>query len=258
MSTELAKTRDEQLAAMRNLGGASEVGSLTLPLLKLEHTTIKGEANPDKGLFTLSKKDAMGNWAKEVLGEKIVIHFLVQRFTLSFVDNDISYSSPEFDNANEIVRLWKSTGQGDGRKSELFGEDTPAELAKKFLITKNNRTYSQLKLLVVLYGELEYNKDGNQIIELVKWSTNVSGTVGYRKFSRKTTPFAVLTEVTREEALSGSNKYYQPKFVVLSEMPDFNEVIKKQNNLLADLKVGVEGTGNVAETLGLASGEDGE
>ena len=62
MANELAKTREEQLAAMRQLGGTSEVGGLNLPLLKLEHKVIQGEANPDAGLFTLSRKDAMGNW----------------------------------------------------------------------------------------------------------------------------------------------------------------------------------------------------
>lgn len=247
--TALAKTREEQLLAMRNLGGTPENSNLILPSLKLEHTlSPDGEPNPDKGNFTLSRRDALGNWKKEVLGEEIVMHFLLQRYNLSFRDNDIHYSSPEFDNPNEIVRLWKSTGQGDDRKSELYDENTPGELSKKFLITKNNRTYSQLKLLVVLYGELEHSDK----IEMVKWSTNVSATVGYRKFARKTTPFAVLTRVTREEALSGTNKYYQPKFNVLQEMPDFEEVIKKQNNLIASIKLGVEGAGNVAETLGLS------
>ena len=247
-SNALAKTREEQLLAMRQRGGTTESSALTLPLLKLEHTTINGDPNPDKGMFTLARKDGLGNWHKEILGEKIVIHFLLQRYVLSLRDGDNSYNSPEFDNPNEMVHLWKSTGAGDDRKSELFAEDTPAELAKKFLITKNGKTQSQLKLLVVLYGELEHNGK----IEMVKWSTNVSGTVGFRKFSRKTTPFAVLCEVTRDEATSGTNKYYQPKFVVLHEMPDFGEVLKKQEHLIASIKVGVEGAGNVADTLGIA------
>jgi hypothetical protein len=249
----LQKTRDEQLAAMRGLGGTTESSSLRLPLLKLEHTvSAGGEANPDKGKFTLAVKDGLGNWKKSVLGEEIIIHFLLQRYVLSLIDNDTSYSSPEFDNPNEIVRLWRSIGQGDSRKTDLYAEDIPGELSKKFLVTKNNRTASSLKLLVVLYGELEH--DGK--IELVKWSTNVSGTVGYRKYSRKTTPFAVLTKVGREEALSGSNKYYQPKFTVVQEMPDFEEVIKKQESLITSLKVGIEGAGNVAETLGIATDEE--
>lgn len=253
MGKELAKTREEQLLAMRQLGGTPESSSLVLPLLKLEHTlNVEGEPNPDKGNFTLARKDGLGNWKKEVLGEEIRIHLLIQRYVLSMRDGDISYSSPEFDNPNDIVKLWKSVGQGDDRKSELFDENTPGELSKKFLITKNNRTFSQLKLLVVLYGEMEVGDK----IEMVKWSTNVSGTVGYRKYARKTTPFAVLTKITREEATSGTNKYYQPKFTVIEEMPDFEEVIKQQNNLLASIKLGVEGAGNVADTLGIAEGEE--
>ena len=120
---KLAKTRDEQLMAMRNLGGTiNESGVLNLPLLRLEHTVIGGEANPDKGNFTISVKDGLGNWKKEVLGVEIIIHFLLQRYVLSFTDNDINYSSPEFDTPNEVVKLWKSTGQGDNRKSALAEE----------------------------------------------------------------------------------------------------------------------------------------
>lgn len=245
----LAKTREEQLSAMRAKGGTSESSTLTLPLLKLEHTTgADGESNPDKGMFTLARKDGMGDWKKQVLGETITIHFLLQRYVLSFRDGDVVYSSPEFDNANDVVQLWKSTGQGDARKSDLHGEGTPADLAKGFMVTKNNRTQSQLKLLVVLYGELEHSGK----IEMVKWSTNVSGTVGWRKFSRKVTPFAVLASVIRNEAMSGSNKYYQPVFTVISEMPDFEEVLKKQSHLVESIKVGVDGAGNVADTLGIA------
>jgi hypothetical protein len=245
----LAKTREEQLLAMRAKGGGTESGHLVLPLLKLEHTTGgDGEANPDKGNFTLARKDGLGNWTKEVLGIEIQIHFLLQRYTLQFRDGDNIYSSPEFDNANEVVQLWKSTGQGDTRKSELYAEGTPTELGGKFMITKNNRTQSQLKLLVVLYGELDYKGK----YEMVKWSTNVSGTVGWRKFSRKTTPFAVMAKITRIDAVSGTNKYYQPVFSVVGEMPDFAEVLKNQEHLLASIKVGVDGAGNVADTLGIA------
>lgn len=247
-TTALAKTREEQLLAMRTKGGTTENSHLVLPLLKLEHTTINGEANPDKGLFSLARKDGLGNWKKEIIGEEIMIHFLIQRYMLSYRDNDTVYSSREFDNANEVVQLWKSIGQGENRKSELYAEGTSADLGNKFLITKNDKTYSQLKLLVVLYGELDH--DGK--IEIVKWSTNVSGTMSWRKFSRKTTPFAVMCKVTREEATSGTNKYYQPKFTVVEEMPDFAEVLKKQEHLLASIKVGIDGTEAIADTLGIA------
>lgn len=245
----LAKTREEQLLAMRAKGGTTESSHLVLPLLKLEHTTgADGESNPDKGQFTLARKDGLGNWNKEKLGTEIQIHFLLQRYTLQFRDGDNVYSSPEFDNANEVVQLWKSTGQGDARKSELYAEGTPTDLGQKFLITKNNKTQSQLKLLVVLYGELDHGGK----MEMVKWTTNVSGTVGWRKFSRKTTPFAVMAKITRIDAVSGTNKYYQPVFTVVGEMPDFGEVLKNQEHLLASIKVGVEGAGNVADTLGIA------
>lgn len=245
----LAKTREEQLLAMRAKGGSTESSHLVLPLLKLEHTTgVDGEPNPDKGQFTLARKDGLGNWNKEKLGDEIMIHFLLQRYMLQNRDGSIVYSSPEFDNANEPVQLWKSTGEGDDRKTEMYAEGTPAELGNKFLITKNGKTQSQLKLLVVLYGELDHGGK----VEMVKWSTNVSGTVGWRKFSRKTTPFAVMCKITREEAMSGTNKYFQPKFHVVAELEDFGAVLKAQDNLLASIKLGVEGAGNVAETLGIA------
>lgn len=235
-TSSLALTREQQLAKMREQGGVSESSALVLPLLKLEHTTLAGDPNPDKGKFSLRRKDALGNWEKSVLGEEVLIQILMQRFTLSFVDNDISYSSMEFDNPNEAVKLWKAQGQGDDRKVELYAEGTPAELSQKFLIKKNDRVVSQLKLLIVLYVNLEH--DGK--IEMVKWPTNVSGTVGYRKYARKTTPFAVLTKVTRDEALSGTNKYYQPKFHVESELPDFEKVLDTQAKLKAQFGVGID------------------
>lgn len=245
----LALTKDQQLAKLREQGGATESSALVLPLLKLEHTTIVGDPNPNKGKFSLSRKNNLGEWEKEILGDEVAMQILLQRFVLSFVDNDISYSSMEFDNPNEIVRLWKSTGQGDDRKSEMYAEDTPAELSKKFLIKKNDRVVSQLKLLVVLYVNLEH--DGK--IEMVKWPTNVSGTVGYRKYSRKTHPFAVLTKVTREEAISGTNKYYQPKFHIISELADFNEAIEQQEKLKASLNIG--GNSAVDAALNVFGGE---
>lgn len=124
----LMTTEDKQaLAAIRMAGGTDQGGSsLNLPILRLEHTTdFEGEPNPLKGEFTLTRRNQLGEWAKLSLGEFIVGHFIIQRYTLSLTQEGgkIKYSSKEFDNPNESVLLFKSQGQGEDRKSEAYKED---------------------------------------------------------------------------------------------------------------------------------------
>jgi hypothetical protein len=218
----------QALDAIRHEGGAGDVAAV-LPSFKMEHTTNReGEPNPDKGKFSLSTRDEMGEWHKQLLGEQVEAQIILQRYMLSMTDGDKRYSSPEFDNTSDIVKLYESIGQGDNRKNSLFAEGNVNQLSSKFMITKNNRTFSELKLLYVLYMQVNG--------QLVKWRTNMSATMSYRKYQKDTTPFAVKTLITREEAQNGAVKFYAIKFKPIEKLTNFAEILEAQRVLRASLQ----------------------
>ena len=216
------------LEEIRKEGGAGDV-MVMLPSLKMEHTTDRdGNPNNDKGQFSISTRDEMGEWHKELLGEQIECQIVLQRYTLALTDGDKRYSSPEFDNTNDIIKLYESIGQGDDRKNSLYAEGNVNQLSQKFMVTKNNRTFSELKLLYVLY--LQVNG------QLVKWRTNMSATMAYRKYQKETTPFAVKTLVTREEMQTGTVKFYSIKFKPITKLTNFAEILEAQRALRTSLQ----------------------
>lgn len=212
----------KKLEEIRRFGGASETAQ-RLPIFSLEHTTISGEANPLKGHFTLSTRNDLGDWQKKDLGESVDLLFLVQRYRMSCIDGDERYSSPEFDSPQESVKLFKSTGQGDDRKSELYSEGTFNELSGKFIVKEKDRTYSKLRLQFVLYALLGE--------EIVTWRCNVSATMGFRKFGRDYNPYGIITNITAQEVVKGSNKFYRPVFKVKERFNDLEKILKLQKEL---------------------------
>lgn len=222
MTKQVSVPPEKQLEEVRRMGGGSEAQA-RLPLLSLEHTTINGEANPLKGHFTLSTRDELGKWNKEDIGESIEVKFLVQRYRLSCIDGDDRYSSPEFDAPQENVKLFKSTGQGDDRKSELYAEGNFNELSNKFIVKEKDRTYSKLRMLIVLYLLL-----GDK---LVTWRGNVSATMSFRKYSRELNPYGVVTSITTQEIVKGSNKFFRPIFKVKEKNNDLAKILTLQKEL---------------------------
>ena len=243
-STALTVDEKKALAAIKMAGGSDQGGSnLNVPLLKLEHTTnFEGETNPLKGQFTLTRRTPLGEWQTTELGDMITCQFILQRYYLTMTKDGgkIKYSTKEFDNPNERVLLFKSEGKGDDRKVTPYAENTPNELAKDFLrketVGGKERVTSDLKLLYVLYLKLEGSD------EIVKWKTNVSAAMAYRKYQNSgVIPFAVITKVTREEAKAGSNKYYRPSMKAVKPLEDFNKVLAEQTSLRETLTVGNAG-----------------
>ena len=227
-SMEMSVEDKQALDAIRHEGGAGDVAAI-LPSFKMEHTTNReGEPNPDKGQFSLSTRDEMGEWHKQLLGETLDCQIVLQRYMLQMVDGDKRYSSPEFDNTSDVIKLYESIGQGDDKKNSLYAEGNVSQLSAKFMITKNNRTFSELKLLYVLYMQVNG--------QLVKWRTNMSATMSYRKYQKLTTPFAVITTLGREEAQNGAVKFYAIKFTPKSKLTNFAEILEAQRTLRASLQ----------------------
>lgn len=227
MPNELTKSNNELLEQLKQQGGVMQGESIaSFPQLKLEHTTdFSGEPNPLKGHFTLSIRDSLGIWDKKDLGEMITLQFLLQRYILSLRKNDTNYSSKEFGQVDEHVQLFKTIGDGENRKTELYKEATPVELGKDFLVKDaKGHVRSELKLLVVLYAK--YNN------QTVRWKTNLSATMAYLQYAKQVIPFAVNTEITREEAKNGANKFYKPKFKAINKLTDYQQIIKEQNELI--------------------------
>jgi len=236
----------KNLAAIQMAGGGDQNSYLNLPILRLEHTTgFDGEPNPLKGQFTLSRKNELGEWDKTELGELITGQFILQRYFLSMSQNQgkVKYSSREFDTPTEKVILFKSETVDGKRKSTPYHteEKTSDTLSKDFLTKKvvdgKEQIRSDLSLLYVLYLKLE------GVDEIVKWKTNVSTTVGWSRYQKSgVVPFSVITEVTREEATAGSNKYFRPNFRATEPLKDFKKVLAGINELRGQLSQSNGGT----------------
>lgn len=227
-TTALAINDEKMIAEIRQLSNSADTQVREFPILKLQHTTtIDGEPNPLRGHFTIVRKNDLGEWVTEDLGEQIKFQFLLRRHFLKWVDGDITFSSAEFDGPMEIVPLWKRKGD----ESEIFAEGTPHDLQAKFLQkeTKNGREIvrSKLPLLSKLYVMI----DG----EVVVWKLSLSGTIAWSKYT-KLVPFAagVITAVGRTEEKKGTIKYYVPVFKAEERLKDLAE-IKANIEMLKDM-----------------------
>ena len=222
------------LTQINQIGGLAGTDVLAVPSLRLEHTTdATGEPNELKGKFTLSRKDELGQWEKQDLGEEIVIQVLLQRYFFNLMKDKKRYGSKEFDSRDNLVQLFESVGEGDSRSSMLYAEGTPAELAKNFMVQDSKgRTRSELMMQYAIYAL--YNN------ELVKWRMNTSATFGYRTYQRQVSPFTVMTKVTRIEKKNGNVKFYAPQFNAVEKLNDFRAVLDKQKDLRMILTGGDE------------------
>src|SRR3990172_11840983 len=116
----LTVSRDEQMMTLHKLGGSLQGTAPAIPMLRLEHTTDnQGEPNPLKGHYTIARRNPLGEWDKIDLGETIELHFLVQRHYCLLVKGNDKYSSSEFDDPMQSIKLFKRSGE----TSSLFGED---------------------------------------------------------------------------------------------------------------------------------------
>lgn len=234
----MAKAEEKQVVdiekqqQIRALGGGSTQNMLKLPTIRIEHTLDRNsEANPLKGKFSLTEADNLGEFKTIEIGPSIKGHILLQRFRFNLNKSGEQYSSAEFNTETEIVKLFKSVGNGSDRKSELFAEGTPYDLGRQFLITgANGKTRSELIILFVLYIRLENG-------DLVKWKLNNSATFSYRGYERKLSPFTVTTEVTTMEKMNGSNKFYVPIFKAVEELTDYESIVKEIEDLRSQLGV---------------------
>lgn len=223
--TALAVNDEQMIAEIKQLSNTSDSGTKDFPILKLQHVTdLNGEANPLKGHFTIVRKDDLGEWKTEDLGETIKVQFLMQRYFLKMMKGDDLYTSGEFESDMEIIPLWKRTGE----KSEVMAEGTPYDLQKRFLKRDDkDRVRSELNKLSKLYVLVNG--------ELVVWKLSLTGTIAWSKYTKLITFAAgVVTAVGRTEEKKGTIKYFAPVFKAEERITDLAS-IKDNIQILRDM-----------------------
>lgn len=235
--TALAVQDEKMIAEIKQLSNSVETTTKQFPTLKLQHvTTGDGEPNPLRGHFSIVRKNDLGEYETEDLGESIKFQFLLRTHFLKMQKGDDLYTSSEFEGPMEIIPLWHRTGE----KSELVAEATPYDLQKRYL-KKNDKgqVRSELNMLSKLYVLLNG--------EVVAWKLSLVGTISWSKYT-KMVPFAagVVTAVGRTEEKKGSIKYYAPVFKAEERLKDLNEV-KSNIELLRDMLPKKENFGTMPE-----------
>lgn len=223
------KEKQAKLDKLRADGGASEPLRASFPALRLEHTTnFEGDANENKGKFTLTRKNPAGIEEVQVLGESIEIEILKQRYVLSLGQNNnkTKYSTREFDRDtkdNGVVRLYKREGDAN----DDLGEKPVHEWLSMFPnTTPTSKKRSDMWVLYVIYARFNG--------QIIKWKTNVSAMVAYGNYQRDVNVFGVTTKITSKEEKNGTNKYYVPVFEAVGEVKDLDAQSNDQD-LLNDL-----------------------
>lgn len=223
--TALAIPDEKMIAEIKQLSNTQDSGTKEFPILKLQHTTtIDGEPNPLRGKFTVIRKNDLGEWVTEEIGETMKFQFLLQRYFLKMVKGNDTYSSGEFDNDMDVIALWKRNGDN----SEMFAEGTPFDLQKRFLKKDDkNRVRSELTKLSKLYVLVNG--------ELMVWKLSLTGTIAWSKYTKLITFAAgVITAVGRTEEKKGTVKYYAPVFKAEERITDLTSV-RDNIQLLRDM-----------------------
>lgn len=143
-------------------------------------------------------------WEKKELGLEIEGLIVYRRKQLRFFDepNDVFYSTPIFDDANDVIPLFC------GKNKVATG--TPAELKKSFeYTTEDGKTRSKLEDNIILY--VVYND------ELYQMSLRGSSMYSFLDFARKVAlgPAAHLVHFTSEAQEKGSIEWNQMKFTAV-------------------------------------------
>lgn len=236
---------ESDLEILRSQGGADLAGNfVTFPNLRVEHTTnFEGDPNPNKGQFSVSVQNELGEWEETLLGKKITIQVILQRHRLEMVKRgEGKFTTPEFDEPGAVVPLFVRSENGDGVK--VFAEGSIDELTKKFL-KKNDkgRVFSELRNLYVLYVRVNG--------EIVKWKQNLSATIAWSKFCKKimNNQFAYEIDVELIEEKNGTVKYYVPAFTAANRITDIKSVIADQKTLRSELNPVAESITDLAEEI---------
>jgi len=214
----------KEMGELRKLANMEEEIRPTFAQLKLEHVTDRdGEPNPLRGHYTLSRKNDLGEWVKEDLGEEIKVHWLMQRYFLKMVKGDDIYSSGEFDSELESIQLWKRNTET--KNNELFKEGLPDQLKKMFLKKDDKgKVYSELKKLSKLYGTING--------ELVAFKLSGTGTWAWSDYSKLVTfPAAVITTMVAHPDKKGTLKWYVPVFKATEKITDFAKLKEQLTEL---------------------------
>lgn len=237
--------RQAKMNRLREAGGATENLRQAFPSLRLEHVTdFNSEPNPNRGKFTVTVKDNLGNDVVTVLGDTIELEILKQRYVLGMTKNNNKekYSTREFDKEtkdNGAVHLYKRVGD----QNDDLGAKPVVEWLKTFPNTDpTSKKHSDLWVQYVIYARL------NGVI--VKWKTNVTAMVAYGNYQRNVNVFAAVTQVTVEEKKNGSNKYYVPVFQAVRDVEDLDMQINDQDLLNQILEPDSETGPLTPETVG--------
>ncbi len=152
------------------------------------------------------EKDTDGKtvWDKEELGLTIEGFIVYKRKQLRYYDepNDVFYSTPIFDDVNDVLPLFKG--------KEQHARGTTAELKAMFeYVNEEGKTRSKLEdnvVLYVLYAD-----------ELYQLSLRGSSMYSFKDYERKVSPSvsAVLTHFNSQPQEKGSIQWNQMTFTAL-------------------------------------------
>ncbi len=156
------------------------------------------------GTFVLvvkgEEKDGKAEYVETIIGEKIAIDVLYERYKLSYFDSasEEYVSSPVFDDKTEIVKLFK------GGKQYASGTVAELQALPEFIVMEEDKKKCKLELQKVLYV----------LYDGVLHETSLSRGNGFawRKFKQENVAPAIHTEITSEKTEHGGNKYNQMVF----------------------------------------------
>lgn len=214
MSQELDTTINDLLAELaQSYPQESGVNRLLLPRLTFKSQDVmegKGKSKKvviEAGTFFTERptdeknEEGKNIWDKTELGLEIEGIIVYRRKQLRFYDepNDVYYSTPIFDDVNEVVPLFKG--------KEKYATGTTAQLKALFeFVNEEGKTRSKLEdnmVLYIIYAD-----------ELYQMSLRGSSMYSFRDYEKKASPSVntVLTVFNSEPQEKGSIQWNQMMF----------------------------------------------
>lgn len=182
------------------------------------------------GTFVLvtkgEEKDGKTEYVETVIGEKIAVDVLYERYRLSYYDsaNEEYVSSPIFDEKTEIIKLFK------GGKQHASGTVAELQALPEFTVEEDGKKKCKLQLQKVLYvfyaGALH------------EMTLSLGNGFAWRKFKQDNIVPAIHTEVTSEKTENGGNKYNQMVFKNAGWLSE--EEAERNLALVEDIVKGIE------------------
>ncbi len=218
-TAEVMTTADAELLAQLAAAYPQDAGvaRMLLPRLTFKSQDVMEGTGKNKkvvieaGTFfterATDEKDTDGKtvWDKEELGLTIEGFIVYKRKQLRYYDepNDVFYSTPIFDDVNDVLPLFK------GKEQHARGTTAELKAMFEYVDSESGKTRSKLEdnvVLYVLYAD-----------ELYQLSLRGSSMYSFKDYERKVSPSvsAVLTHFNSQPQEKGSIQWNQMTFTAL-------------------------------------------